>query len=253
MNEAAVLSKTAYDYFKEGPNVAQKELSEYGLQGYEVDTSLSDDYSVVIERPDGSAVISYRGTDSMEDVVPDIQIVLGRHSPFVDRFAFHRHVLTDRFERASKKYVDASNKHNIAYVTGHSLGGTQGISVARKHGAKAIAFNPGSSPLVEMVHAGICSVADCGEQRQTIYTTGSDPISFSSYLFDRATDDVIKVPAKHGGDLISHSLFHFLPARLKSVEPEWLQPIVVRTGERRPFCQVYPHLCPRMSKEKNNG
>jgi hypothetical protein len=244
MEEAAVLSKAAYDYFRQGPTVAQEELSEYGLKGYQVDTSLSDDYSVVIERPDGSAVISYRGTDSLEDVIPDIQIVLGRHSPFADRFAVHRHVLTDRFERASQKFVDASAKHRVAYVTGHSLGGTQSISVARKHGSRAVAFNPGSSPLVEMVHAGICSVADCGENRQTIYTTGSDPISYGSYLFDRATDDVITVPPKHGGDLISHSLLHFLPPR-SSVEPEWMQPIVVRTGERRPFCEVYPHLCPQ--------
>ena len=81
---------------------------------------------------------------------------------------------------------------------------------------------------------------------QTIYTTGTDPISFSLYLFDRATDDVITVPAKHGGDLLSHSLIHFLPPRKQFTdEPEWLQPIVVRTGERRPFCQVYPHLCPK--------
>ena len=245
MEESAVLSKAAYDYFREGPLIAQEELAEYGLKGYQVDTTLSDDYSVVIERPDGSAVISYRGTDSLDDVVPDIQILLGRHSPFVDKFAVHRHVLTDRFERASQKYVDTSAKHKIAYLTGHSLGGTQSISVARKHGVKAIAFNPGSSPLVEMVHAGICSVADCGEQRQTIYTTGSDPVSYGSYLFDRATDDVVTVPVKYEGDLLSHSLSHFLPQRSNTVEPVWLQPIT-QTGERRPFCQVYPHLCPKI-------
>ena len=58
MDEAAVLSKAAYDYFREGPGVAQKELSEYGFEGYHLDTSLSDEYSVVIKRPDGSAVIS---------------------------------------------------------------------------------------------------------------------------------------------------------------------------------------------------
>ena len=246
MDEAAVLSKAAYDYFREGPGVAQKELSEYGFEGYHLDTSLSDEYSVVIKRPNGSAVISYRGTDAMEDVMPDIQIVLGRHSPFVDRFAVHRHLITDRFERASQKFEAASAKHNIAYLTGHSLGASQSMAIARKHGARAVAFNPGSSPLVEMVHAGVCSMADCGEQRQTIYTTGTDLISFSSYLFDRATDDVITVPAKHGGDLLSHSLIHFLPPRKQFTdEPEWLQPIVVRTGERRPFCQVYPHLCPK--------
>ena len=136
MDEAAVLSKSAYDYFREGPGVAQKELSEYGLEGYQIDTSLSDDYSVVIERPDGSAVISYRGTDALEDVMPDIQILLGRHSPFLDRFAVHRQLITDRFERASEKFEATVSKHTeVAYLTGHSLGGSQAISVARKHGA----------------------------------------------------------------------------------------------------------------------
>jgi len=91
----------------------------------------------------------------MEDVVPDLQIVLGRHSPFLDRFAVHRYVLTDRFERASQKFVDASVKHRIAYVTGHSLGGTQSISVARKHGAGDGASS--ASPFA----ACTCTVGSC--------------------------------------------------------------------------------------------
>ena len=198
MDEASILSKASYDYFREGPETAQAELSEYGLEGFQIDAELSDQYSVVITKPDGSAVISYRGTDHMEDAVPDMQILVGRHSPFFDRFAVHRHVLTDRFERASRKYENTAAKHKIAYVTGHSLGGTQAISVARKHGAKAVAFNPGSSPLVEMVHAGICTMADCGEQRQDIFTTGLDPISFCGRGTHREGEDEGRlVPHRH--------------------------------------------------------
>jgi hypothetical protein len=247
-HEAAVLSKAAYDYLREGPEATQSELAQYGLEGYQVDDELSDAYSVVITRPDGSAVISYRGTDALEDAAPDFQILLGRHSPFVDRFALHRHLVTDRFERASQKFEATQAKHSIAYLTGHSLGGTQAISTARKHGVQSVSFNPGSSPLVEMVHAGVCALSECAELPQTIYTTGLDPISFSSYLFDRATDNVLTVPPKHDGDWLSHSLTHFLPPRRRqaSPEPTWLQPMRARggTGERRPFCEAYPELCP---------
>ena len=244
MDEAAVLSKAAYDFFREGFQTTQSELSQYGLEGYQLDEDLSDDYSVVITRPDGSAVISYRGTDALEDVIPDVAVLFGRHSPFLTK---HRLLVTDRFERAFQKYERASTKHPIAYLSGHSLGATQAITTARKYGLTSTTFNPGSSPLVEMLHAGVCSISDCGEKTQTIYTTGMDPISFSSYLFDRATDNVITIPPKHNGDWLSHSLSHFLPPRrrLASAEPTYLQLVDAVTGERRPFCEVFPDECGR--------
>ena len=244
MDEAAVLSKAAYDYFREGFETTQFELPQYGLEGYQLDEDLSDNYSVVVTRPDKSAVISYRGTDALQDVIPDVQVLFGRHSPFLTK---HRLLVTDRFDRAFQKYEDASAKHAIAYVTGHSLGGSQAITTARKYGLTSKTFNPGSSPLIEMLHAGVCSMADCGELPQTIFTTGMDPISFSSYLFDRATDNVITVSPKHGGDWLSHSLNHFLPPRRRSApaEPSWLQLVDAVTGERRPFCEVFPDLCGR--------
>ena len=248
-HEAAVLSKAAYDYFRDGLEAAQAELVEYGLDGYHFDAALSDDYSVVIERPDRTAVISYRGTDALEDVVPDIQILLGRHSPFAHRLTALRsgtHI-TDRFEAADRKYQHAAEKYTperIAYLTGHSLGGTQAIATARRRGLVSHAFNPGSSPFVEMIHAGVCSLADCDERPQSIYTTGTDPISFGSYLFDPATDNVVTVMPKHGGDWFSHSLSHFLPSRASRPEPTWLQPVHAVTGERRPFCEAFPAYCP---------
>ena len=117
-----------------------------------------------------------RGTDALEDVVPDIQILLGRHSPFAHRLTALRsgtHI-TDRFEAADRKYQHAAEKYTpqrIAYLTGHSLGGTQAIATARRRGLVSHAFNPGSSPFVEMIHAGVCSLADCDERPQSIYTT----------------------------------------------------------------------------------
>ena len=85
-------------------------------------------------------------------------------------------------------------------------------------------------------------------KRQRIYSTGRDPISLSSYLFDRATDDVITVPSKERSDLLSHGLVHFLPPRHGVLTaPAYLDPITIGTGEHVPFCQAFPELCPEGS------
>ena len=142
--------------------------------------------------------------------------------------------------------VRQKKKHDRVTLTGHSLGGTLALHSARHHGARAIVFNPGSSPLAEPFHAAVCSTIDCGySKRQRIYSTGRDPISLSSYLFDRLTDDVITVPSKERSDLLSHSLIHFLPRRMGvSTAPLYLDPVTIGTGERVPFCQAFPELCP---------
>ena len=72
--EYAVLSKAAYDFFHGGEALARSELQEYGLGDHQIDEALSDNRAVVITRPDGSAVVSYRGTDHMSDLAPDFQI-----------------------------------------------------------------------------------------------------------------------------------------------------------------------------------
>ena len=77
--EYSVLSKAAYDFFHGGEALAQSELQEYGLGDHRIDEALSDGNAVVITRPDGSAVVSYRGTDHISDLAPDFQIALGYH------------------------------------------------------------------------------------------------------------------------------------------------------------------------------
>ena len=80
--------------------------------------------------------------------------------------------------------------------------------------------------------------------KQRIYSTGYDPISLSSYLFDGATDDVIPVEPKDTGDYLSHGLVHFLPRRRMGEHPAYLDPVFLPSGERVPFCQLFPELCP---------
>ena len=79
MDEAAVLAKTSYDFFHDGLEKANEELAEYGFSNYRVDPLLSDSHSVVIDRPGQPAVVSYRGTASFADLIPDARIALGAH------------------------------------------------------------------------------------------------------------------------------------------------------------------------------
>ena len=100
--EYSVLSKAAYDYFNGGEALAQNELGEYGLGTYRIDNGLSDGHAVVITRPNGSAVVSYRGTDHISDLVPDFQIAMGYHqNKMLQRLgAAASHVAADRFADA---------------------------------------------------------------------------------------------------------------------------------------------------------
>ena len=79
--EYAVLSKVAYDVYYGDVELADEELRAYGLP-YRVDVEHSDRNSVTIVKPDGSAVISYRGTDftNPSDLLADFQILMGVHS-----------------------------------------------------------------------------------------------------------------------------------------------------------------------------
>jgi pimeloyl-ACP methyl ester carboxylesterase len=245
--EFSVLSKASYDYFHGGEALANSELREYGLD-YTIDSELSDSRAVVITRPDGSAVVSYRGTDHVSDLVPDFQIAMGYHSnPLYQRVgAVAAHVVNDRFADARDRYARAKKKHGSdVSVTGHSLGGSLALHTARAHGGKAVVFNPGSSPLAEPFHAAYCTAFDCGyAERARIYSTGRDPISLSSYIFDQATDDVVKVAPKDRGDYFAHGLVHFLPRRRTGVHPTYLDPVDTVGGGVVPFCVVFPELCP---------
>ena len=239
--EYSVLSKTAYDWYYGSHDLAKKELDAYDLP-YHFDIDYSDDNSVTIVRPDGTAVLSFRGTvpSNPSDLLADAQIVLGVHSnPWLNQLN-----ADNRFEDASKKYEIVKAKYPDLTLTGHSLGGASAIHVARRHGSNSVTFNPGSSPLGEMFHAINCGMFGCDERPQKIYTTGDDIISFSSAIFDSTTDDVVYVPKKENGSFYTHSLIHFLP-KYKAVhdEPEYIRPVHRHTFEKHSLCFIFPELC----------
>ena len=104
-----------------------------------------DDHTVVLVRPDGSAVISYRGTQELGDLVPDTQIALGMSG--------------GRVHEARQRFQEARDKYGHVVATGHSLGGHLALDAARYHDGEAVVFNPGSSPAYDAPHAVLCGGA----------------------------------------------------------------------------------------------
>ena len=123
--EYAVLSKAAYDFFHGGEALAQSELQEYGLGDHSIDEALSDDHAVVITRPDGSAVVSYRGTDHMSDLAPDFQIALGyHHNPLLQSMgAAASQWAGDRFADARSRFGEAKRGMDASPSRATVLGG----------------------------------------------------------------------------------------------------------------------------------
>ena len=76
--EHSVASQIAYDFENFGLDKAQENLDKE-LEGYVIDPALTDDYSTTIIKPDGSAIVSYRGTDieRPDDIMADIVIFSG--------------------------------------------------------------------------------------------------------------------------------------------------------------------------------
>lgn len=126
---------------------------------FEVDSRFTDDNSTVYFNPKTKqAAIAFRGTNPKKgsDLGADALIGLG-----LTRFS-------NRFKRAHEK-TEAVMKHygDSVVLTGHSLGGTQSLSAAKKHGLEAHAFNPGFSPIAPTKVS----------KRSKVYHVVGDPIS----------------------------------------------------------------------------
>jgi len=257
-HEHAILAKTSYDYYLESADFAEEELEEYGFGQYIIDEAFSDDHAVTIVKPDGSAVISYRGThfsidDSMtdNDLMADALIATGYHrSPKMQYAMNHiaKAIGTEtRFQRAENHYKKVKEMYPQITLTGHSLGGQLASFVGRKYDEKTYMYNKGSSPIIDPFFAGTGKF-----QNHKHYTTGTDPISYAA-TFD-TSEEIIDIPEPQiYTDYITHSLNYFLPKRKGrkennfaiTDEPDYLKPIRMSDGKKIKFCDLYPNdeLC----------
>ena len=113
------------------------------VKGYKIDTQLSSPDRTVYYDPDtNKATIAFRGTDVhhknnfWRDLGADVSIFFGAEK------------LNHRFKNAEKvtrAAIEKYGKDNVR-VTGHSLGGSEGMYVSNKLGVEAVVFNPGVGP-----------------------------------------------------------------------------------------------------------
>lgn len=234
--EHAVVSEAAYRFYEKGEEDAQKELDEY-LEGYTIDADYSDDHAVTILRPDGSAIVGYRGTDpwNIFDIGADTLILSGYHREKMNLLPY------TRFQRASDHYERVAKEYDVSSVTGHSLGGSLADFVGRRFNTPAYAFNAGETPF-EFARFGFVEPS-----KTKLYTTGDDPISASGFAY-KNHQKIINVPKTVEGGyyyLDSHSLLNFMP-QPKKLKPQPKKEVAAPKQDRREerLCRLYPELCP---------
>jgi hypothetical protein len=201
--EHAEIADAAYNYHYLGVDKAQ-EILEQEYPGYMIDPEHSNNAGVTVLKPDGSAVVGYRGTNPFSgfDWTADLLIATGYPT-----IGYSNMIPGTRFDVAEKLYKKASEKYPVTSVTGHSLGGSITDYIARRHNVKGISFNPGETPL-EYFAARTPS-------KTKVFTTGKDPISLSAFASGNY-EQVVTVPSEQTTYRGLHSLENF---KRKKMDP----------------------------------
>lgn len=180
--------------------------------GFVLDTELSGSKNQVYRDAEtGEIVISYKGTNpaSGEDIYDDLAIL----NPNV------REQDTARFRRAETLYRQVVAKYGSdarVACTGHSLGGSIAMHVAKEHDLMAYVYNPGASANVALAGRGL---GDSGN-KTVIYRTSGDLVSVLSPYVKGDGVQVVDVPNKKGftgllwlDELNAHGLDNFTTTR----------------------------------------
>jgi hypothetical protein len=139
--EYSIASQLAYDYYDNNNDAdqIQKSLDTY-MEGYTFDKEYSNNNASTFIRPDGTAILAYRGTrpTNLDDLNADASILAGQHRTDIPH---------PRFVEAVNHYNYVKNKYPQLDLTGHSLGGMLADYVGRMNDEKAVVFNPGETPV----------------------------------------------------------------------------------------------------------
>ena len=197
MTKYARLARAAYQ--------PEKYSEDYEKLGYSIDPELSDKYRTTFHHAGNKkTIVSYRGTklNDPNDLMADYAIFKGREGSSA------RFVQSRKFaEAAVKKY----GKENVS-LTGHSLGGTQAITVGHQLGLQAHAFNPGVGVRTALKQ-GVAKLFSkfTGKKRGNgaaihVYHTGmKDPISALSPLM---RGNIKHIPVRFSKD--AHGMSNFI-------------------------------------------
>ena len=212
--EFAVASHIAYKNYDTNQVEAQKEL-DYYLDGYKLDTEFgSDDIATTIIKPDGSAIIAFKGTNSKNifDLTADM-LVSGGYHRLKPQYQF---LPNTRFSNAEDYYKIVKQKHPEIHLTGHSLGGSVATHIASKYNQKATIFNSGETP------QDLNSPYFNSENEMIkSYIVPSDLISMSNRIFNNQNTILVNRKIKSGYKYTdSHRLDNFLPDKKDKTKNE---------------------------------
>ena len=242
--EYSIASQISYDYYDNG-NDAQKtqEILDTYLEGYTFDAANSYNDASTIIRPDGSAILAYRGTRPTNpiDLVVDAGIVLGTGRSSIP---------APSFVQAQHQYDLVKSKYDNVDITGHSRGGTWANFIARANNEKAVVFNPGETPF---------GFNYTGENKTRVYRTDTfDLVSISTHAYKDYNDiRIIKQTDDRSSFLGSHNLTNFLPSLdmlpISKEQETFISPTILKEEKREEIeikkniedlCQTDPYLFP---------
>ena len=193
----SIASQLAYQYYDNNNDAEQiqRALDTY-MEGYTFDPEYSTDNASTFIRPDGTAILAYRGTrpTNLDDLNTDAAILAGQHRRFVE---------------AVNQYDYVKAKYNKVDLTGHSLGGTLADYVGRMNDEQAVVFNPGESPF----SLSVIPVSQTSKTR--IYKTNTfDIVSFANSMYPHAQSIRVVPQTDPQSDWFgSHNLTNFLPSQ----------------------------------------
>ena len=201
--EYSVASQLSYDYYDNSNDAEkiQKALDTY-LENYTFDPEYSNDNASTFVRPDGSAILAFRGTrpTNLSDLNADASILAGQH---------RTNTPNPRFIEAQNHYNFVKNKYDNLDLTGHSLGGTIGEYIGRTNDEKAVVFNAGETIF------SLTSIPKSNTSKSIVYRTNTfDTVSFANSLYSHA-NKIRVVPQTDSLNTWfgSHNITNFLPSQ----------------------------------------
>jgi len=189
-------------YARDDPEKALQKITEYSGGKYKGDdyTVLEhhEDYMVFKRKSDGGIIFSCRGTDGVDDIIPDVLIAVGM---------LRSHPRAQEVLNAARRYKQIDSD---MVVTGHSLGGRLASLVGETEGVLAVTFNQGSSPMdSNPLVVGMQTYLSGYKYNNVIhFTTGLDVASTTEALMQNYHTFVVGPPS-YVNLLSNHSLSAF--------------------------------------------
>ena len=189
-------------YARDDPEKALQKITDYSGGKYKGDdyTVLDhdEDYMVFKRKSDGGIILSCRGTNGVDDIIPDVLIAVGM---------LRSHPRGQEVLNAARRYKQIDRD---MVVTGHSLGGRLASLVGETEGVLAVTFNQGSSPVdSNPLVVGLKTRLSGYKYNNVIhFTTGFDVASTTEALMQNYHTFVVSPPS-YVNLLSNHSLSAF--------------------------------------------